>query len=401
MEFHFQIMSDSLPFAQRTDWPLVSNQYSDDLNSLRNDDVPILDLTESNPTNCGFSYLKNDIIASLSKEANLCYLPTPRGNLQTRKAICRYYQEKGLDVDPQQVFLTASTSEAYSYLFRLLINPGEGVLFPCPSYPLFSFLADLNDVRINTYPLVYERKWNIDFNSMRQVCCDDVKAIVLVNPNNPTGSLIRHEELEEINILCQKHNTSLICDEVFADFIFDQTDDHVSLISNNHVLTFVLGGISKTLGLPQMKLSWIIINGPQNLVDASTERLEVIADTYLSVNTPTQNALPEWLSLRKTIQTEINNRIKNNFNFLKEHVKDANGCEILAADGGWYRIVKIPDAFSEEQWVLTFLNRDHVAVHPGYFFDFPTEAFIIVSLLPLMDIFQDGITRIIKRIKNK
>jgi len=393
-------MSDSLPFSRRTDWPLSSNQFSIDLEDLRNSDTLILDLTESNPTNCGFSYLENGIIKSLAEAVNLCYTPTPRGNLCAREAICDYYREKGLKVDPQQIFLTSSTSEAYTYLFRLLVDPGEQVLFPCPSYPLFSFLGDLNDVRIDTYTLAYEKKWNINLNSMRRALCDDAKAIVLVNPNNPTGSYIRHRELEAINVLCCKQNISLICDEVFADFIFDQTDDYVSLVGNDQVLTFVLGGISKTLGLPQMKLSWIVINGPQNLVHVSTERLEVIADTYLSVNTPTQNALPQWLDNRKTIQTEITNRIKNNLSFLKKRIAGTNGCEVLVADGGWYAIVKIPDTYNEEQWVLTFLNEDHVAVHPGYFFDFPSGTFIIVSLLPMMDTFEDGIKRIVKRIKN-
>jgi len=350
-------MPNSSPFSQRTDWPLASNQFSNDLNDLRDDNVPILDLTDSNPMNCGFSYPKNEIIASLAEDANLCYTPAPRGNLQTREAICRYYEEKRLNVVPEQIFLTASTSEAYSYLFRLLVDPGEGVLFPCPSYPLFSFLGDLNDVRVDTYPLVYQKQWSIDLQGMCRAICNDTKAVVLVNPNNPTGSFIRRNELEEINTLCRKQNISLVCDEVFSDFAFEQADDRVSLVSNDQVLTFVLGGISKTLGLPQMKLSWIIVNGPQDLVNTSTERLEVIADTYLSVNTPTQNAFPLWLSHRKTIQAEINNRINHNFDFLKQHINKVDECELLTAEGGWYAVVKIPDTVSEEQWVLTFLNE--------------------------------------------
>jgi len=394
-------MPKSLSFSQRTDWPLASNQFSNELNDLRNDNVSLLDLTESNPTNCGFSYLKNDIIAPLAEDANLCYTPTPRGNLQTREAICRYYEEKGLNVAPEQIFLTASTSEAYSYIFRLLVDPGEGVLFPFPSYPLFSFLGDLNDVRIDTYPLVYQKLWSIDLQGMHCAICNDTKAIVLVNPNNPTGSFIRRKELEEINILCRKQNISLVCDEVFSDFVFEQADDQVSLVNNDQVLTFVLGGISKTLGLPQMKLSWIIVNGPQNLVKASSERLEVIADTYLSVNTPTQNAFPLWLSHRKTIQTEINNRIKHNLDFLKEHVNNVDACELLTADGGWYAVIMIPDRLSEEQWILTFLKKDHVVVHPGYFFDFPEETYIVISLLPEAGTFQEGIKRVIKRIREQ
>jgi len=393
-------MSDSYPFAKRTNWSLASNQISVELEDLRNDNATILDLTESNPTNCGFSYPEDRIITSLMEAANLCYTPTPRGDLRARKAICEYYLSKGLKVDPQQIFLTSSTSEAYSYLFRLLVDPGQQVIFPCPSYPLFSFLGDLNDVRIDTYTIAYEKKWGIDLKSLQKVLCDDSKAIVLVNPNNPTGSCIRRKELEAMNALCREKNISLICDEVFADFMFEQEDDHVSLVGNDHVLTFVLGGISKTLGLPQMKLSWIVINGPQDMVNNSSERLEVIADTYLSVNTPTQNALPQWLDNRQSIQSEINNRIRSNLCFLKEHITATLGCEVLAADGGWYSIVKIPDTFNEEQWVLMFLNYDHVSVHPGYFFDFPNGTFIIVSLLPMVDTFEEGIKRIIKRIKN-
>jgi len=392
-------MPDLLPFAQRTEWSLTSNQFSNDLKALRKDNIPLLDLTESNPTNCGFSYLKSGLIASLTEEANLCYAPTPRGNLLAREAICGYYQEKGLKVAPEQIFLTASTSEAYSYLFRLLADPGDQILFPCPSYPLFSFLGDLNDVQVNTYPLVYQKKWNVNFQEMRRVLSPKTKAIVLVNPNNPTGSFIRREELNEMNAICLKHNAALISDEVFSDFTFNQSDDHVNCVSNDQVLTFVLGGISKTLGLPQMKLSWIIINGPQRLVDASVERLEVIADTYLSVNTPTQNALPRWLQHRTTIQAEINTRIRDNFNYLKEHISEAGGCEVLAVEGGWYSVIKIPDTIDEEQWVLQFLNKDHVAVHPGYFFDFPNEAHIVFSLLPSTSTFSEGIKRIIKRIR--
>jgi len=394
-------MPNSLSFSKRTDWPLVSNQFSDDLNDLRKNNIPILDLTESNPTSCGFMYSKKDIIVPLAEDANLCYTPESRGSLDAREAICRYYAEKGFQVVPEQIFLTASTSEAYSYLFRLLVDPGEGVLFPCPSYPLFSFLGDLNDVRSDHYPLVYQKRWSIDLQEMRCAVCNDTKAIVLVNPNNPTGSFIRCEELEEINILCHKQNISIICDEVFLDFAFEKVEGPVSLVSNDQVLTFVLGGISKTLGLPQMKLSWIVVNGPQDLMKVSTDRLEIIADTYLSVNTPTQNAFPCWLSHRQKIQTEINGRIKHNFDFLKEHVSKVDTCECLAVDGGWYVVVKIPDHLTEEQWVLTFLNEDRVAVHPGYFFDFPQEAYIVVSLLPAADTFQKGIKRIIKRIKNK
>ena len=391
-------MTEPFLFARRTNWPLESNRLTVALEYLRNKEVPILDLTESNPTNCGFSYPGGDILSALAEGDNLEYKPVPRGSLKAREAVSRYYRERGSPVSPERIFLTASTSEAYSYLFRLLANPSDHVLFPHPSYPLFSFLGNLNDVRLETYPLIYDGKWNIDLKSARHLFCDDTRAFVLVNPNNPTGSFVRWGEVEELNVLCRDHNTALVCDEVFADFAFDANQDRVSLVDNDQVLTFVLGGISKTLGLPQMKLSWIIINGPRELVKKASSRLEVIADTYLSVNTPTQNALPLWLSHRKEIQERINERIRQNYSFLKEQAENARDCELLTTEGGWYAVLKIPDTYSEEEWALAFLNKDHVFVHPGYFFDFDNEAFIVVSLLASDDVFQDGIKRILGHI---
>ena len=391
-------MTEPFLFSRRTNWPLEPNKLTVDLECLRNQEVQILDLTESNPTRCGFSYLQDDILKSLTEENNLSYKPSPRGDLRAREAVSQYYGQRGSQVSPDRVFLTASTSEAYSYLFRLLANPSDHVLFPRPSYPLFSFLGNLNDVRMETYPLAYDGQWNIDMESARHLFCDDTRAFVVVDPNNPTGSFLRREELKELTALCRQHNTALICDEVFSDFAFDRDQDRASLLDNDQILSFVLGGISKTLGLPQMKLSWIIINGPQDLVKKASLRLEVIADTYLSVNTPTQNALPLWLSRRKEIQEGINARISQNYSFLKEETKKTRDCELLAAEGGWYAVLRIPDTYSEEEWALAFLNYDHVFVHPGYFFDFDSEAFIIVSLLTPEHVFQDGINRILKRI---
>jgi len=393
-------MSNSLPFAQRTNWPLAANKLSADLERLHNERVPILDLTESNPTRCGFSYLQDDIVNSLAEKNNLNYTPLPRGGLRAREAISRYYKEKKFLVSAEQIFLTASTSEAYSYLFRLLVDPGGQVLFPRPSYPLFTFLGDLNDLQMDTYPLIYDGKWAIDISRMSHALCDDTKAVVLVNPNNPTGSFICRGELEKINALCKKTNAALICDEVFADFAFTQNEDRVSLVDNDQVLTFILGGVSKSLGMPQMKLSWIIVNGPKHLAEEASARLDVIADTYLSVNTPTQNAFPAWLSNRKEIQGEINARIRQNLDFLKKKTQTVHECELLNAEGGWYAVLKIPDTYSEEKWALTFLNKDHVFIHPGYFFDFDNEAFAVVSLLPAGHIFQEGIQRIFARIKS-
>jgi hypothetical protein len=248
------------------------------------------------------------------------------------------------------------------------------------------------------YPLCYDGRWSVDLAKVGAILRQDTKAIVLVNPNNPTGSFVRRDELEALNALCRQHDTALICDKVFADFAFNRKVHYPSLVDNKEVLTFVLGGISKTLGLPQMKLSWIVINGPEELVKKANARLEIIADTYLSVNTPVQNALPEWLGYLKKIQAEILLSIRGNYDSLAEEAKKASGCALLMTEGGWYAVLRIPSKYSEEEWVLSFLRKDQVLVHPGYFFDFETEAYIVLSLLPPAPIFQDGIKRIFNRI---
>jgi hypothetical protein len=391
-------MTESFEFARRSNWPLHRNALTVALEDLRHRKIEVLDLTESNPTRCGFSYLLDGMMASLADQENASYRPSARGHLQAREAICRDYREKGFDVSPERVFLTASTSEAYSYLFRLLANPSDQVLFPRPSYPLFAFLGDLNDCLMDTYPVRYDGQWKMDLAAITAAMRQDTKALVLVNPNNPTGSFVRRDELDKLNALCRQRNAALICDEVFADFTLGRDERCLSLVDNAEALTFVLGGISKTLGLPQMKLSWIVMNGPDELVQRAGSRLEIIADTYLSVNTPVQNALPEWLSRRKRIQTEIGRRIRKNHDFLGQAVQNTDGCELLKAEGGWYAVIRIPDRYSEEEWALSFLEKDHVFVHPGYFFDFETEAYMVVSLLPADNIFQDGIARVLDRI---
>ena len=240
----------------------------------------------------------------------------------------------------------------------------------------------------------------MDLSSVESLMRQDTKALVLVNPNNPTGSFVQRNERDALNALCRAHQTAIISDEVFADFILEQKGERVSLVDNEQVLTFVLGGISKTLGLPQMKLSWIVANGPTDLVQKACARLEVIADTYLSVNTPVQNALPVWMARRPTIQKEINERLQGNYSFLKTQVKQVPECQCLSAQGGWYAVVKIPATCSEEQWSLGLLEQDHVLVHPGYFFDFDSGMHLIMSLLPATEEFRQGVVRIVQRIIN-
>ncbi len=384
-------------FSKRTNWPLSSNRIAQTLDQLKKTGVPIVDLTESNPTRCGFIYPSTKVLQPLAADRNLRYDPQPQGSLESREAIARYYKKQGCEVAPERIFLTASTSEAYSYLFRLLADAGEEVLFPRPSYPLFQFLGDLNDVTLRHYSLEYSQRWRIDLTSLEEAAGPKTKAVVLVNPNNPTGSFIKKDELSALNRICRAKNVPIISDEVFADFAFPGSKDVVSLVNNDAVLTFVLGGLSKTLLLPQMKLSWIIVSGPEELAREACQRLEMIADTYLSVNTPVQNAVAGWLSLREEFQAPVKQRTLDNFRFLEEAVKTTK-CQFLKPEGGWYAVLRIPDALSEEEWTLKFLQEDHVFVHPGYFFDFEKDGYLVVSLLPPSDIFQEGIKRILQRI---
>lgn len=384
-------------FSQRTNWPLSSNTIISTLNQLREQKVSVLDLTESNPTHCRFEYSNKKFLSSLTRPANLDYEPHPQGLLKAREAVRDYYKRKGKDVPPDRIFLTASTSEAYSYLFRLLANPQEEILFPAPSYPLFQFLVDLNDLQMSHYQLQYEEEWSIDFEDLKGRLSPLTRAIVVVNPNNPTGSFIKREELAQLNTICREDNLSIVADEVFTDFTFKKGGQ--SLVGNDEVLTFVLGGISKTLGLPQMKLAWIVLNGPKDLVKIASERLEVIADTYLSVATPVQNALADWLALRESVQKEIKGRLARNLNFLKKKVKDNTAIQLLSPEGGWYAVLRIPAVKTEEEWILDFLVQDHVFVHPGYFFDFAEEAHLVLSLLPTSEVFEEGVKRVLRRVK--
>ncbi len=382
-------------FAKRTHWELSTNKITTILESLREKGVPIFDLTESNPTRCQFDYLRPDLLEGLSAVQNLRYLPSPKGNLPARETICAYYRTKNIHLDPEQIFLTASTSEAYSFLFRLLADPQESVLFPCPSYPLFSFLVDLNDLKYEFYPLTYESHgWRIDLEGLWESLTPETRAVALVNPNNPTGSFVQESELTQINGICRNRALALISDEVFLDYVFDGEAAPLSLAGNKDVLTFVLSGISKGWGLPQMKLGWIVVNGPRETVKAAAERLEIICDTYLSVNTPVQSALPKWLESRAEIQQEIGERIQRNRNFLFSQ----SACTCLRSAGGWYAVLKFAKNYTEEALVEELLRKDRVFVHPGYFFDFAEEPYLVLSLLPSEEIFQEGIKRLVRRL---
>jgi len=379
-------------FSNRTEWSLHNNPLTFALEELRKHDVPIIDLTQSNPTACGFHY-PSAWLGALSDENNLKYSPQAQGMSLAREGIADYYRRKGINnVAPGRMVLTSSTSEGYSFLLKLLANPGDHVLIPKPSYPLFQFLLELHDVRYDFYPLVYNDGWAIDRECFKSLITPKTKAVILVNPNNPTGSYLSEGDKAFLNEHCCKHHMAIISDEVFFDYKLKPEIDPRSLLMaqgpHHEVLSFTLSGVSKILGLPQMKLSWIVVNGPQADVSGALERLEIIADTYLSVNTPVQNALGAWLRDCDYIQKQILERVGQNLKFLRE-----GGLKVLDVQGGWYGIVRISSKASEESFILDLLKNHHVLVHPGYFFDFDYEGHVVVSLLPQYQEFQKGIEK--------
>lgn len=381
-------------FANRTNWVAHSNDLNNVLEALQATGAEVLDLTQSNPTQAGFQYPK-DLLNSFNKLENLSYVPDANGMAHARVAVADYYVRRNVACRAEDILLTASTSEAYSFLLRLMVNPGERVLIPRPSYPLFQFLLEINDVAFDYYPLVYSDGWHIDRQALANLIDDKTRAIILVNPNNPTGSFLNSDELEFLNTLAVKHQLALISDEVFFDYAWGKGDLR-SLAGNSKALTFTLSGLSKILALPQMKAAWIFASGPQAELKQAMARLDIIADTYLSVNTPVQNALGSWLTDEQVIQSQINERVKLNWQFLEANLD--KHAQLLKVQGGWYATLRIPAIKSEEQWVLEFLKEDHVLVHPGYFFDFYSEAYIIISLITPPEIFKQATNRLMKRI---
>ncbi len=371
-----------LYFASRTNWNFSPNAIARKLDRLQEAGVRFLDLTESNPTACGIN-VSAGVLAPLAHARNRLYKPSALGDLKAREALAKYFRRQRVYVSPENIVLTASTSEAYSFAMRLLVNPGENVLFPSPSYPLLDHLAQLNDVEMRRYVLRYEGAWVLDWDSLRQAVTSKTRALVFVNPNNPTGSFLKREEAQALKTFCKEHSLALISDEVFADYAWRPDKNRiVTLAGKSEVLTFALGGVSKMLGLPQMKLSWICVGGPAAAKNHALQRLEMIGDTYLSVNTPAQNALPQWMAKREAMQKNICDRIATNRRTLESLAWKESGCDLLRAEGGWYAILRLPATRSEEEWALVILEKAHVLVHPGYFFDFDREAYLVLSLLP-------------------
>jgi aspartate/methionine/tyrosine aminotransferase len=379
-------------FSSRLNASAEVNRITRRLRDLRATGVPILDLTESNPTRAGIRYPAGEIAHLLSDARALAYEPQPAGLPAAREAVAGYYAQRGETVDPARILLTASTSEGYAYLFKVLADPGDEVVVPRPSYPLFEFLAALESVRIVQYPLVYDGAWAIDFDALNGAITPRTRAIVVVNPNNPTGSFLKLDERGELIRIGRDHRLAIVSDEVFSDYAFEDDPRRArTLTDTSEVLSFSLSGLSKVAGLPQLKLGWMTVNGPSDLRREAFERLEFIADTYLSVSTPVQWAASGLLAWSTRIQSRIQMRCRRNLAVLRRAFGPESAFRVLNVEGGWYAIVQAPRIRSEEEWVLLLLERHGVLVQPGFFYDFEAEAFLVVSLLTPKEVFSAGI----------
>ena len=423
-------------FSERTNWRLAQNRFTQAVEQARARGVRLLDLTASNPTRVGLEYDSAAILGALGSARALDYDPQAKGLLSARVAVARYYSEgfaggerdvrsnlstigpDGRDlagrvsacVDPERIVLTASTSEGYSYVFRLLCNAGDELLVPKPSYPLFEFLADLQDVKLVPYPLIYDHGWQMDFHSMEKAVTVRTRGVVLVHPNNPTGSYVHASEVGPLNAFCRAHGLAVIVDEVFLDYGLEVPGllksarpelPHIrcgSFAAGHEVLTFTLSGLSKISGLPQMKVAWIVTSGPEDQVAAAMGRLEVIADTYLSMNAPVQWAVPVMLEQRKSIQRQLMTRIEANLAELDRQLAAQKSCQQLLVEGGWYAVLRVPVTRSDEELAIELVREKSVLVHPGHFYDFDSDGYLVLSLIGQAGEFAEGCQQVLQHL---
>jgi len=381
-------------FAGRTNWNLNSNRLSEALAKHRAAGKPLLDLSASNPTECGFEYDRQAILKALSNPESLSYDPDAKGLLSARRAVAEYYSTLEIIVPVEDIILTTSTSEAYSFAFRVLCNPDDELLIPEPSYPLFSFLADIHDVKLVGYPLLYDHGWQIDFHALQQSITARTRGVIVVSPNNPTGHFCKPGEMQKLNEICSPRQLAIIADEVFLDFHLAATRPR-SFAANTGCLTFTMSGLSKISGLPQMKAAWLIATGPEESKSEALARLEVIADTFLSMNAPVQRAMPVFLELRHGFQRQVLARVRKNLAELDKQLSAQSSCARLDMEGGWYAVVRVPATRSDEAVAIELLNAQGVYVHPGHFYDFPADGYLIVSLITPERDFNEGIKRLL------
>jgi len=407
-------------FSDRTNWKLAQNRFTQTVEEVRAAGAKVLDLTVSNPTRAGLEYDSGVILGALNSPRALDYDPRSKGLLEARAAVAGYYREEhGVrDVDAERIVLTTSTSEGYSFVFRLMCNAGDELLVPKPSYPLFEFLADLQDVKLVPYPLIYDHGWQMDFPSLEKAVSARTRGVVVVHPNNPTGSYVSEGEREQLNAFCKKHGLAVIADEVFLDYGLETSGAkaptpgeqnrsaisaappkgmHTSFAENRDVLTFTLSGLSKISALPQMKVAWVVTSGPSEEVAEAMARLEVIADTYLSMNAPVQWAVPVLLEQRKSIQRQLRSRVRANLAELDRQLARQKACERLAVEGGWYAVLRVPVTRSDEELAIELVREKRVLVHPGHFYDFPSDGYLVVSLIGEEGEFGEGVRRVLEK----
>jgi alanine-synthesizing transaminase len=354
------------------------------------------DLTLSNPTQAAIDYPPN-LLAPLGAPSSLLYDPQPLGSTPARAAVAADYHRRGVHVPSSHIVLTASSSESYAFLFKLLCDPGDSVLVPTPSYPLFEHLTRLEQVHALPYGTQYHGTWSLDLDDLRDTIERRTRAILVVSPNNPTGGWLKRDELTALLGFCAEHKLALIGDEVFCDYPIDPAPGAASSVLEREetVLTIGLGGVSKSLGLPQVKLGWIALKGSGALVQSALMRLELISDTYLSVSTPVQAALPWLFDAAEGVRRQIRNRVLHNYHVMQQLVSQVPSCQLLRAEGGWSAVLRVPHTMPEDQRVIQLLEEDRVLVHPGYFFDFPRDGYLVVSLLPRPDAFRSAIERVL------
>ena len=382
-------------FSERTRWDLRPNRLAERLAAKRAAGVPVLDLTETNPTRAGLPY-PADLLLPLSAPEALRYEPSPFGLEPARAAVAADFARRGFPVPLERLVLSASTSEAYAFLFKLLCDPGDDVLVPRPGYPLFEFLAALESVEVRTYPLVHDGEWHVDLAALRAAVSPRTRAVVVVSPGNPTGAFLKVEERAALEALCAERRIALISDEVFADFAFREDGRRAASVARDgEALAFALGGLSKSCGLPQLKLAWTAVTGPAAHVSDALARLEVVADTYLSVSTPVQVAAPTLLARREEVQAPIRDRVRTNLGALRAAMGPSCPATLLDPEGGWSAVLRVPATRSEEERVTRLLEERDVLVHPGYFFDFPGEAYLVLSLLTPAVEFAEGTSRLL------
>jgi alanine-synthesizing transaminase len=388
-------------FSARTNWNLQTNRFAQALENHRRAGKPLLDLTASNPTTCGFEYPAQEIVGALADPRALEYSPESKGLRTAREAVATYYAGRpgfGIcsgTVDPERIILTAGTSEAYGYIFRLLCEPGDEILFPAPSYPLLEYLTELNDVRLVPYPLLYDHGWQIDFNALHAALSPRSRAVLVVHPNNPTGSFVAPKEAVELRAICTEREMAIIADEVFLDYSAE-SKPHSTFAFDGPALTFALSGLSKISALPQMKLAWLVTGGPRSLVQHAMERLEIIADTFLSPGTPVQLALPRLLGIHEQMQRQLQDRIAVNLAHLDTALTSHRLISRLERQGGWYAILRVPATGSDEDLAVALLENHGVLVHPGRFFDFQQDGFLVLSLITPTQNFREGVRRLLE-----